>query len=112
MILTVIVIYSSMSGLLRHAGLSEGTVGILPLILFAAGILLKPRAVQFIERQGRIGAPKPTMGDRTWMSANNRRSQERKRLSDASEWTRNDCRFEAFSTRPERRKERAGSKER
>jgi len=25
MILTVIVIYSSMSGLLRHAGLSEGT---------------------------------------------------------------------------------------
>jgi hypothetical protein len=51
MILTVIVIYSSMSGLLRHAGLSEGTVGILPLILFAAGILLKPRAVQFIERR-------------------------------------------------------------
>jgi hypothetical protein len=41
MILTVIVIYSSVSGLLRHAGLSEGTVGILPLILFAAGILLK-----------------------------------------------------------------------
>jgi len=33
-------------------------------------------------------------------------------LSDASERTRNDCRFEAFSTRPERRKERAGSKER
>jgi hypothetical protein len=31
--------------------LSEGTVGILPLILFAAGILLKPRAVQFIERR-------------------------------------------------------------
>jgi hypothetical protein len=51
MILTVIVIYSSMSGLLRHAGLSEGTVGILPLILFAAGILLKPRAVQFIEKR-------------------------------------------------------------
>jgi hypothetical protein len=51
MILTVIVIYSSMSGLLRHAGLSEGTVGILPLILFAAGILLKPHAVQFIERR-------------------------------------------------------------
>ena len=51
MILAVIVIYSSVSGLLRHAGLSEGTVGILPLILFAAGILLKPRAVQFIERR-------------------------------------------------------------
>ena len=40
-----------MSGLLRHAGWSEGTVGILPLILFAAGILLKPRAVEFIERR-------------------------------------------------------------
>src|ERR1700691_460940 len=51
MILAVIVIYTSMSGLLRHAGVSEGTVGILPLILFAAGILLKPRAVQFIERR-------------------------------------------------------------
>ena len=51
MILAVIVIYSSLSGLLRGSGLSEGTVGILPLILFAAGILLKPRAVQFIERR-------------------------------------------------------------
>jgi hypothetical protein len=51
MILVVIVIYSTMSRLLRHRGLSEGTLGILPLILFAAGILLKPRAVQFIERR-------------------------------------------------------------
>ena len=110
MILTVIVIYSSVSGLLRHAGLSEGTVGILPLILFAAGILLKPRAVQFIERRRKDRKPKPTMGDRTWMPAKNRRSQERKRLSDASERTRNDFRFEDFSTRRERRKERAGSK--
>ena len=49
MILTVIVIDASLSGLLRHAGLSEGTVGILPLVLFAAGILLKPRTVRFIE---------------------------------------------------------------
>ena len=49
MILTVVAVYSSVSGLLRHAGLSEGTVGILPLILFAAGILLKPRTVRFIE---------------------------------------------------------------
>jgi hypothetical protein len=49
MILVVIVIYSTMSGLLRHRGLSEGTVGILPLILFAVGILLKPRAVEFLE---------------------------------------------------------------
>jgi hypothetical protein len=51
MIFAVIVIYSSVSGLLRGAGLSAGTVGILPLILFAVGILLKPRAVQFIERR-------------------------------------------------------------
>jgi hypothetical protein len=50
MILTVIVLYGSLSGLLRHAGLSEGTVGILPLVLFAAGIMLKPRVVLFIER--------------------------------------------------------------
>jgi hypothetical protein len=49
MILVVIVIYSTMSGLLRHRGLSEGTLGILPLILFAVGILLKPRAVEFLE---------------------------------------------------------------
>jgi hypothetical protein len=49
MILVVIVIYSIMSGLLRHRGLSEGIVGILPLILFAVGILLKPRAVEYLE---------------------------------------------------------------
>ena len=111
MILTVIVIYSSMSGLLRHAGLSEGTVGILPLILFAAGILLKPRAVQFIERRRKDRKAETHDGRLArWMPAKNRRSQERKRLSDASERTRNDCRFEDFSTRPERRKERAGSK--
>ena len=55
MILTVIGIYASLSGLLRHTGLSEGAMGILPLVLFAVGILLKPRAVQLIEgrRQGR-----------------------------------------------------------
>ena len=49
MILAVIVVQTSTAGLLRNAGLAEGTVGILPLVLFAAGILLKPRAVEFIE---------------------------------------------------------------
>ena len=49
MILTVIVIYASLSGILRHTGLSQGTMGILPLILFAVGILLKPRAIQLID---------------------------------------------------------------
>src|ERR1700752_1115227 len=51
MILAVIVIYSSLSGLLRGAGVSEGTVAILPLTLLAAGSLLKPRAVHFIEKR-------------------------------------------------------------
>lgn len=56
MILTVMVVYACLAGLLRHSGLSEGTMGILPLVLFAVGILLKPRAVQLIEgrRQSRI----------------------------------------------------------
>jgi hypothetical protein len=49
MILAVILVQTSAAGSLRRAGLSEGTVGILPLFLFAAGILLKPRAVEFIE---------------------------------------------------------------
>src|SRR5579862_1361856 len=112
MILTVFVIYSSMSGLLRHAGLSEGTVGILPLILFAAGILLKPRAVQFIERRRKDRTTETHDGRAHMDAGENRISQERKRLSDASERTRNYFRFEDFSTRRARRKERAGSKER
>jgi hypothetical protein len=49
MILAVILVQTSTTGSLRRAGLSEGTVGILPLFLFAAGILLKPRAVEFME---------------------------------------------------------------
>jgi len=58
----VIVIYSSVSGLLRNGGLSEGTVGILPLILFAVGILLKPRAVQFIDRRRKDRTAEPDVG--------------------------------------------------
>src|SRR5580704_17852317 len=50
------------------------------------------------------------MGECTWMPPKNRISRERKRLSDASERTRNYFRFEDFSTRRARRKERAGSK--
>jgi len=49
MILAVILVQTSGAGPLRRAGLSEGTVGILPLFLFATGILLKPRAVEFME---------------------------------------------------------------
>ena len=51
MTLTVVVIYGGVSALLRHMRFSAGTVGILPLILFAVGILLKPCAVQFVERR-------------------------------------------------------------
>jgi hypothetical protein len=51
MILAVILVQTGAAGSLRRAGLSEGTVGILPLFLFAAGILLKPRAVEFMEAQ-------------------------------------------------------------
>jgi len=47
LIAAVIVIYSCVSGVLRRAGLSVGTVGILPLILVAVGILWKPRLLQF-----------------------------------------------------------------
>src|ERR1700692_1843135 len=50
MILIVIVLYSSVSRLLRGAGLSDGTVGILPLILFAAGVLPQPCAVPLLSR--------------------------------------------------------------
>jgi len=38
-----------LAGLLRHAGLSEGAVCNWPLVLLAAGILLKPRTARFIE---------------------------------------------------------------
>lgn len=49
MIVAVIVVQTCTAGLLRKAGLSEGTVGTLPLILFAGGILMKPRAMEFLE---------------------------------------------------------------
>lgn len=77
MILIVIVIYSSVSRLLRGAGLSDGTVGILPLILFAVGILLKPRAVQFIERR-RKDRKAETHDGRPHMDAGEKRETARK----------------------------------
>ena len=77
MILIVIVIYSSVSRLLRGAGLSDGTVAILPLILFAAGILLKPRGVQFIERR-RKDRKAETHDGRPRMDADNKQDIARK----------------------------------
>ena len=51
MILAVIAVQTAAGGLLRKAGWSEGTVSILPLIMFAAGILLKPRVVELVEHR-------------------------------------------------------------
>jgi len=50
-IAAVIVVQGSAAGLLRKAGWSESTLDILPLTLFAAGILLKPRLLEFLERR-------------------------------------------------------------
>lgn len=51
MILAVIAVQTAAGGLLRKAGWSEGTVSILPLMMFGAGILLKPRMVELVERR-------------------------------------------------------------
>jgi hypothetical protein len=51
MILAVIALQTAAGGLLRKAGWSEGTVSILPLVMFATGILVKPRVVEFVERR-------------------------------------------------------------
>ena len=51
MIVAVIAVQTSAAGLSRKAGWAAGTVDILPLIMFAAGILLKPRIVEFLKRR-------------------------------------------------------------
>jgi hypothetical protein len=50
-IAAVIAVQSSAAGLLRKAGWSQSTLDILSLTLFAAGILLKPRILEFLERR-------------------------------------------------------------
>jgi hypothetical protein len=54
MIVAVIVVQTCTAGLLRKVGLSEGTVGAIPLILFAGGILLKPRVMKFLEVRKKV----------------------------------------------------------
>lgn len=76
MILTVVVIYASISRVLRHAGLSEGTIGILPLILFAVGILLKPRIVQL--KEGRTKTRSASHGERSLPVAPGEKDSERR----------------------------------
>lgn len=51
MIVAVIVIQSSIAGVLRRAGWSEGGIRIVPLILLGTAILVKPRLTQFLERR-------------------------------------------------------------
>jgi hypothetical protein len=51
MLAAVIAVQGCAAGLLRKAGWAESTLDILPLTLFAAGILLKPRMLEFIERR-------------------------------------------------------------
>ena len=51
MILAVVMVQTAAGGLLRKAGWSEGTVSILPLMMFATGILLKPHVVELVERR-------------------------------------------------------------
>jgi hypothetical protein len=54
MIVAVIVVQTCTAGLLRKVGFSEGTVDTLPLILFAGGILFKPRAMDFLEARKKM----------------------------------------------------------
>lgn len=49
MIVAVIVVQSSVAQAFRHAGLSEGTVRMFPLVLLGVAILLKPRLLQLVE---------------------------------------------------------------
>jgi hypothetical protein len=51
MIVGVIVVQNSIAQALRHAGLSEGTVGMFPLVLLGIAILLKPRLLQLAEQR-------------------------------------------------------------
>jgi hypothetical protein len=52
LIILVIAIHSSISGSLHSRGLAEGFVRILPLVLFALGLLAKPRVLRWIEARG------------------------------------------------------------
>jgi hypothetical protein len=57
MILAVVVVQTATGGLLRKAGWSESTVSIVPLMMFAAGTLLKPRVIELVERRRKTQRP-------------------------------------------------------
>ena len=109
MILAVIAVQTAAGGLLRKAGWSEGTVSILPLIMFAAGILLKPRVVEFVERRRKTqpadadcrkhssSAGEPRSNRSRSRPGVSEISRERKKTSDVSQRNRNDCRVEGSS---------------
>ena len=101
MILAVIVIYSSVSGLLRHARLVGRHRGYLAAHPVCSGNPAEA-ARRGVSRkaQGRIGQAETHDGRAHVDAGEKRRSQERKRTNDASQRSRNDCRFEDFSTLP------------
>jgi hypothetical protein len=50
-VLTVILLQSGIAGPLRKAGWSEGALRILPLVLLAIGVLLKPWFLEFVSQR-------------------------------------------------------------
>jgi len=63
LIILVIVIHSSISGFLRSRGLTESLGRVLPLVLIALGLLLKPRVLRWMETRGRRSRPASSGGD-------------------------------------------------
>lgn len=57
LIVLVVVIHSGIAGLLRSRGVTEGFVRILPLVLFALGLLTKPRVLRSIRMRERRSLP-------------------------------------------------------
>jgi hypothetical protein len=53
MIVAVIVVQNNIAQGLRHAGLSEGTVRMFPLVLLGMAILLKPRLLHWAEHRSK-----------------------------------------------------------
>jgi hypothetical protein len=69
MIAAVIAVQGSTAGLLRKEGWSESTLDILPLTLFAAGILLKTRMLEFLERRRKAKQPGGSRAEMTSLAS-------------------------------------------
>src|SRR5206468_272602 len=53
LIVLIVIVHSSIAGFLRSRGLAEGLVRILPLAMFALGLLAKPRMLRWMETRRR-----------------------------------------------------------